>query len=170
MLRFMNHNKTVRCAKRTLEATLAALIVGSVLFGCAQRIAVTERSDLIAGSHAARIPVAEKRKVFTNFMPQLGPAGQCASRNGRLILYPDGSWEWEAETISSSDRSRWEQTFHFYDSDRPDRTWFGSRDGGSWDLHHPNVWTYWRYGRGAADLKLSEAFDKIGYVVWAAGC
>lgn len=178
ILKLMKQNKAVRCTRdgeviRKLEATpatLLALILVALLFGCTQKIAIRDRSDLIAGSHAARIIVEEKRKVFANFTPLLAPAGPCASRNGKLILYPDGSWEWEAETMSSGDRTRWEQTFHFYDSEKPDRTWFGSREGGISDLYHRNVWTYWRYGRGSADLKLAEAFDRIGYVVWAAGC
>ena len=64
--------------------------------------------------------------------------------------------------MSSGGHNRWEQTFQFYDSEQPDHTWFGARAGGSWDLYQGNVWTYWRYGRGAADLKLAEAFDRIG--------
>jgi hypothetical protein len=174
----MNENNDVTCTRvgeviRALgatPATLLALILAALLFGCAQQSAVRERSDWITGSRAARITVDERRKVFTNWTPVLDPAGACESRNGKLVLYTNGSWEWEAETMSSDDRNRWEQTFHFYDSEKPDRTWFGSREGGSWDLYQRNVWTYWRYGRGAGDVKLAEAFDRIGYVVWAGGC
>jgi hypothetical protein len=174
----MNENKDVKRTKvgegiRPLGATpvpLLALILVALLSGCAQKSAIRERSDSMAGSHAAKITGDEKRKVFANWTPVLGPAGACASRNGKLILYPDGSWEWEAETMSSNDRNRWEQTFHFYDSEEPDRTWFGSRVGGGWDLHQGSVWTYWRRGRGAGDLKLAEAFDRIGYVLWMGGC
>ena len=178
ILQFMIENKDVTCTRvveviRTLgttPATLLASILAALLFGCSQQSAVRERSDWITGSRAATITIDERRKVFTNWTPVLNPAGACASRNGKLTLYRNGSWEWEAETMSSDDRNRWKQTFHFYDSERPDRTWFGSRAGGSWDLDQRNVWTYWRYGRGAGDVRLAEAFDRIGYVEWEAGC
>jgi len=153
---------------RVPPATLLVPIL-TLLLGCAQRAPVRERSDLIAGSYAAKSAFDGRRKVFADFKPQSEATGACASRNGKLILYPDGSWEWETETISNG-RNRWQQTFHFYDSDKPDHTWFGSREGGGWDLYQGNIWTYWRYGRGAADLRLAETFDRIGYVVWMGGC
>jgi hypothetical protein len=174
----MNENKDVRCTRvgevpRGLGATsttLLALSVAVLLFGCAQTTTVRERSDSIAGSGAAKLTAEDRRKVFANWTPVYAPAGACASRNGKLTLYPDGSWQWEAETMSSASRNQWQQTFQFYDSEKPDHTWFGSRAGGSWDLYQGNVWIYWRYGRGSADLKLAEAFDRIGYVVWVGGC
>jgi hypothetical protein len=172
----MIENQDGKCMKvgeiiRMLGATptkLVALILAVLFFGCAQKSALRERSVSIVGSGAAT--VGDRRKVFVNWIPVYAPAGACASRNGKLVLYPDGSWEWEAETMTSDGRNRWEQTFHFYDSEKPDHTWFGSREGGSWDFYERKVWTYWRYGRGSADLKLAEAFDRIGYVVWVGGC
>src|SRR5215475_6728080 len=142
---------------RAPPATLLVPIL-ALLLGCAQKVAVRERSEAVAGSPAAKVAFDGRRKVFADFTPLSEPAGACASRKGKLILYPDGSWEWETETMSSNGHNRWQQTFHFYDSEKPDHTWFGSREGGSWDLSEGNVWTYWRYGRGSADLKLAETF------------
>src|SRR5262245_54981886 len=169
-----NDARRTKIGKVTLmfRATPATLLVPilTLLLGCAQKVAVRERSDLVAGSRAAKLIFDGRRKVFTDFTPLSDPAGACASRNGKLVLYPDGSWEWETETMSSNGRNRWQQTFHFYDSEKPDHTWYGSREGGSWDLYQGNIWTYWRYGRGAADLQLAQTFDRIGYVVWVGGC
>jgi hypothetical protein len=70
----MNENKDVRCTRvgeviRTAgatSATLLALIVAVLLFGCAKTPAARERSDSIAGSGAAKITAEDRRKVFAN--------------------------------------------------------------------------------------------------------
>src|SRR5262249_15643839 len=82
----------------------------------------------------------------------------------------DGSQEWEIELLSPNGFARWDQAFHFYDTGKPDHTWFGSRSGGGFNINYTNVWTYWRHRRGPADLRLAAAFDKISYVVGSSAC
>ncbi len=153
-------------AVKALSATLLVLVLATMLSGCAS-VAQREQ-ELAAGSEATAVE-ARQRKIFTNWTPVNAPAGACQARNGRLILYSDGSQEWEIELLSPSG-ARWQQAFHFYDTGRVDHTWFGSRPGGNFDINYTNVWTYWRHRRGPADPRLAAAFDKIRYVVWSAAC
>ena len=151
---------------KALSATLLVLTFATMLSGCGGM--QTER-ELSAGSEATAVE-ARQRKIFANWTPVNAPPGACQARNGRLILYSDGSQEWEIELLSPSGSARWEQAFHFYDTGKTDHTWFGSRSGGGFNINYTNVWTYWRHRRGPADLRLAGAFDKISYVVWSAAC
>jgi len=151
---------------KALSATLLVLTFATMLSGCGGM--QTER-ELSAGSEMTAVE-ARQRKIFANWTPVNAPPGACQARNGRLILYSDGSQEWEIELLSPSGAARWDQAFHFYDSGKADHTWFGSRSGGGFNINYTNVWTYWRHRRGPADLRLASAFDKISYVVWSAAC
>jgi len=153
-------------AGKSLAMSLFVLNLATALLGCGS-VTFSDR-ELAAGSEATAVE-GRQRKIFANWTPVNPPPGACKARNGRLILYSDGSQEWEIELLSPIG-ARWGQTFSFYDSGKPDHTWFGSRSGGSFDIIYSNVWTYWRHRRGPADLKLAAAFDKISYVVWAAMC
>lgn len=155
----------VKPAPSTLISFAIAIIL---LLGCG-RMAIQQESELVTGSEMMA-PETRQRKIFTNWTPGNTATGACQSRNGKLILYSDGSREWEVELLSASGGTRWEQAFHFYDTEKPDHTWFGSRSAGAFNINYGNIWTYWRHRRGAADLKLAAAFDKIKYVVWSAGC
>ena len=152
---------------KALSATLLVLTFATLLSGCGG-MRQTERG-LAAGSEMTAVETRQ-RKIFANWTPVNAPAGPCQARNGRLILYSDGSQEWEIELLSPSGAARWDQAFHFYDTGKTDHTWFGSRSGGTFDIKYTNVWTYWRHRRGPADLRLASAFDKISYVVWSAAC
>jgi hypothetical protein len=147
---------------------LALFLVLIMGWGCG-RIAAGNESEAIASSDMLIVD-GRQRKIFSNWTTAQTPAGACQSRHARLILYPDGSREWEVELMSKDGGRPWQQTFHFYDAENPDATWFGSRRGGTFKIPYGSVWTYWRYGRGPADLKLAEAFEKIRYVVWSASC
>lgn len=162
---WVNQDKVISAAK-TVPATLLVLILATM--GCA-RILAQRNADLIAGSDATTFE-GRQRKVFTNWTPVQSSGGTCHSRNGKLILYPDGSRELEVELMTTDAGEIWEQNFHFFDNEKPDHTWFGSRMGGSFDIPYRNVWTYFRYRRSAADLKLAAAFDRIRYVVWSVRC
>jgi len=154
-------------AGKTLSATLLVLAFAAMLFGCGS---VAQRNaELAAGSEMTTVETRQ-RKIFANWTPVSAPPGACQARNGRLILYSDGSQEWEIELLSPNGFARWDQAFHFYDTGKPDHTWFGSRSGGGFNINYTNVWTYWRHRRGPADLRLAAAFDKISYVVWSAAC
>ena len=154
---------------KAMASTLMAFVVATMVLGCS-RFASEREPDFVAGSDLTAVDIRQ-RKIFTNWTsPGNTPAGACQSRNGKLILYSDGSQEWEIELLSASGGTRWEQAFHFYDTEKPDHTWFGSRSAGSVDINYTNVWTYWRHRRGPGDLKLATAFDRIKYVVWSAGC
>ena len=154
-------------AVKTFAVSLVLLSLATALSGCGS-VTPTYR-ELAAGSEATAVE-GRQRKIFTNWTPVNPPPGACQARNGRLILYSDGSQEWEIELLSPNGAARWNQIFSFYDSGKPDHTWFGSRLGGNFDIIYSNVWTYWRHRRGPADLKLAAAFDKISYVVWSAAC
>ena len=155
-------------AVKAVPATLLVFALTTTLLGCA-RMASEKESELLAGSEMTTLETRQ-RKIFTNWTPVTASMGACQSRNGKLILYSDGSQEWEVELISPSGGTRWEQAFHFYDTEKPDHTWFGSRSGGSVDLSYQNIWTFSRRRRGPGDLRLAAAFDRIRYVVWSAGC
>jgi hypothetical protein len=154
--------------RKPLQAILIVVFAAVLLCGCG-RIAARSDSEAIASSDMI-ITEGRQRKIFSNWTPLQTPGGACQSRRGRLILYPDGSREWEVELISKDSGRDWQQTFHFYDAGDPDATWFGSRLGGMFEIPYGNVWTYWRYGRGPGDRKLAEAFEKIKSVVWSASC
>jgi hypothetical protein len=154
-------------ALKTLAGSIVVLSLATSFLGCGS-VTLTDR-ELAAGSEATAVE-GRQRKVFTNWTPVNPPPGSCQARNGRLILYSDGSQEWEIELLSPNGAARWGQTFSFYDSGKPDHTWFGSRWGGNFDIIYTNVWTYWRHRRGPADARLAAAFDKISYVVWSAAC
>jgi hypothetical protein len=153
---------------KAAASTLMAFALATMLLGCG-RLASERETDFVAGSDMTTIETRQ-RKIFTNWTPANVPAGACQSRNGRLILYSDGSQEWEIELLSASGGTRWEQAFHFYDTEKPDHTWFGSRSAAGVDINYRNVWMYSRHRRGPGDLKLAAAFDRIRYVVWSAGC
>ena len=152
---------------RFFAPALFGLTLAIVLSACGS---IGQRTpELAAGSEATAVE-NKQSKIFTNWIlinPQGGP---CKSRNAKLILYSDGSQEWEIELLSPSGGVRWDQAFHFYDTGKPDHTWFGSRWGGGFDINYSNIWTYWHHRRGPADLRLATAFDKISYVVWSGAC
>jgi len=154
-------------ALKTPSITLLVLSLAIILSGCWS--VARPRPELAAGSEATAVE-SRQRKIFVNWTPVNAPPGACQARNGRLILYSDGSQEWEIELLSPNGAATWDQAFHFYDTGKPEHTWFGSRSGGTFDIRYSNVWTYWRHRRGPADLKLAAAFDKISYVLWSAGC
>ena len=157
-----------RVVKTAPSTTLLVFALATMVLGCGGMRSENE-SQLIAGSDVTPLETRQ-RKIFTNWTPVNAPASPCQSRNGKLILYSDGSQEWEIELLSPSGGTKWVQAFHFYDTERPDHTWFGSRSAESVAINYGNIWTYWRHRRGTGDLKLAAAFDKIKYVVWSAGC
>ena len=153
-------------AVKILAATFACVMVAALLGACAP---MATNADVVAGSDVSFVG-GSQRKMFINWAPNDRAVGTCLNRHARLILYADGSREWEVELLSSDSGHAWQQDFHFYDADNNEATWFGSRWGGAFDINNRNVWTYWRYGRGPADRRLADAFDRIKYVVWSARC
>jgi hypothetical protein len=125
---------------------------------------------MTGSSFVARMSQGRPSKVFENWSPATAATATCTSRNAKLVLYEDGTREWEVELISGQSPDLWEQAFHFYDTGKPDHTWFGSRSGGQFEIWYDRVWTHWRVGRGSPDLHLAQAYDKIGYVLWSARC
>ena len=151
---------------KALATTSVLLFLAPLVLSCGRMAAKPEA----LASSPMTIADGRQRKIFANWTPGQTAAGDCQGRNARLILYSDGSREWQVELMSKDPGENWAQSFHFYDAANPDATWFGSRDGGRFKIYDENVWTYWRYGRGPADKKLAEAFDRISYVVWSASC
>jgi hypothetical protein len=153
-----------------LGAGLVLALAGALL-GCAPTLAERRKSEaLAASSFVSRISQGRPSKVFENWTPASAATAACRSRNAKLVLYDDGTREWEVELLSAVSRDLWEQAFHFYDTEKQDHTWFGSRPGGQFEIEQDKLWTHWRSGRGSPDPKLAQVYDKIGYVVWSARC
>jgi hypothetical protein len=109
----------------------------------------------------------QNAKVFDSWGAPEIKRGDCSVRNGKLILYQNGSVEWNAEMLTKDPGDEWLQSFEFLEGD----TVLGTRPVARYTIREKDKWLPWHTGGAAVpNSKLAGAFDRIQTVRWLSSC
>lgn len=112
----------------------------------------------------------QNAKVFDTWGSGEIKRGDCSARNAKLVVYQNGSVEWDAEMRSTDAGDEWEQSFAFYEG-APKKTLLGNKPTVRFNIKAGNKWLPWRSGGPSSpDPKLAGVFERIQVVEWESSC